>query len=251
LALQTLGLYAWSQPALADNFFTRWFASGELKQATVADPYLEMRTGPGVGYPVFYVVGRGEAVDIVTRRTDWFYVRTARQIAGWVDMRQMRATLEASGQPLEIKEPSRAEYTVRRYEAGAFAGRFGDASLIAVFGDYGLSPHLAAELSVAEAIGVASDARMATIGLNHIMAPEWRVSPYLGLGAGVIQIKPRATLVQAVDRTDQLGYAVIGARGYLSRRFLGRFEYRGNVVFTSRNENEALHEWKLGFAFFF
>jgi len=41
---------------------------------TVADPYLEMHTGPGVGYPVFHVVERGETVTIVKRRTDQLQV---------------------------------------------------------------------------------------------------------------------------------------------------------------------------------
>jgi hypothetical protein len=30
-----------------------------------------------------------------------------------------------------------------------------------------------------------------------------------------------------------------------------RAEYRHHMVFTSRNENEEINEWKLGLAFFF
>jgi hypothetical protein len=110
---------------------------------------------------------------------------------------------------------------------------------------------LTAELTVSNAIGNVSDNVIGTIGLNHTFAPEWIVSPYAGIGTGVIKTSPRATLVKTNDRTDQLGYVAAGARGYLARRFLWRFEYRENVVFTSRNENEEIHEWKLGFAFFF
>ena len=47
-------------------------ADDEYRQVSVADPYLEMHTGPGKGYPVFHVVDRGESVDIMMRRTDWF-----------------------------------------------------------------------------------------------------------------------------------------------------------------------------------
>jgi len=217
----------------------------------IAEPYLELHSGPGRGYPVFNVAERGEQIQVLARRTDWFYVRTRRQIEGWASREQMLATLELTGEFVDLNEPSRTDYTTHRWEAGAFMGRFEGASLIALFAGYGISDHLSAELTVANAIGNLTDSYIGTIGLNHAFAPEWRVTPYVGLGTGVIQIKPRATLVQPVDRTDQIGYVTAGARGYIGRRFLMRFEYRGNVVFTSRDENEEIHEWKLGFAFFF
>ena len=50
-------------------------AAGEYRTVTVADPYLELHTGPGVGFPIFHVIDRGEPVEIIMRRTDWFQVR--------------------------------------------------------------------------------------------------------------------------------------------------------------------------------
>jgi hypothetical protein len=250
--------FAVSPAHAADGFFSNfnpknwnWFAKDPLREAVVADAYLEMHTGPGVGYPVFHVVGRDDKIEILKRRTDWFFVRTERQIEGWVPREQMLATLEITGEPIDIHEPTRQDFTTRRWEAGAFAGRFGGASLISLFEGYGISEHLTAELTLSNAIGNVSDNYIATIGINHTFAPEWWVSPYVGLGTGVINTKPRSTLVRALDRTDQLGYVAAGARGYIARRFLWRFEYRRNVVFTTRNENEEIHEWKLGLAFFF
>ncbi len=253
-ALLLQGLAATS--ARADGFLSNfnpkhWFAKDPLRQAVVADPYLEMHTGPGVGYPVFHVVGRDDKVDILKRRTDWFYVRTERQIEGWVAREQMVATLEVSGEPIDIPEPTRQDFSTRRWEGGAFAGRFGGLSLISIFTGYGISEHLTTELAVANAIGSRSDNLIGSIGINHTFAPEWWISPYVGIGTGVIKTSPRSTLVRAADRTDQLGYVTAGARGYIARRFLWRFEYRGDVVFTTRNDNEEIHEWKLGLAFFF
>lgn len=249
--LQVLNLVAGATPAHAAGFFTRLFAKDPNRQVVVAEAYMEMHTGPGVGYPVFNVVGRGEQVEILKRRTDWFYVRTTREIEGWVNREQMLATLETTGKPVDIHEPTRADYTTHRWEGGAFAGRFGGASLISVYGGYGVSDHLSAELTLSNAIGNVSNSYLGTLGLNHTFAPEWRVSPYVGLGTGIIQTSPRATLVKADDRTDQIAFVNGGVRAYLGRRFLARFEYRANVVLTSRNENEEIHEWKLGFAFFF
>jgi|SRR5882724_1381782 len=245
-----------ASPARADGFFSHfnpktWFPDRPPREVIVADPYLELHTGPGVGYPIFHVVGRDEKVEIVKRRTDWFYVRTERQIEGWASREQMLATLEVTGQPVDVHEPSRADFTTRRWEGGAFAGRFGGASVLSIFAGYGLSDHLTSELTVSEALGGVSDSTLLTIGLNHTFAPEWLISPYAGIGTGVIRTSPHVTLIRSTDSTDQMGYVSGGVRGYLARRFLWRFEYRGNVVFTSRNENEEIHEWKLGFAFFF
>lgn len=217
----------------------------------VAEPYLEMHTGPGVGYPVFHVVARGEQIEVLKRRTDWFYVRTSRQYEGWVGREQMHATLELSGEPVEIREPSREDYTSRRWEGGVFAGQFGGASLLSLFGAYGMTDHLTAELAISNAIGNVSDAWIGSLSVNHTFAPEWWASPYFGIGTGVIRIKQRATLIRSLDQTDQIGYFSVGARGYLLRGLLWRIEYRGNVIFTSRNDNEEIHEWKAGFAFFF
>src|SRR5688500_18034811 len=50
----------------------------KLQQVFVSEPYLELASGPGRGYPVFHVVERDESVDVLYRRTDWFKVRTER-----------------------------------------------------------------------------------------------------------------------------------------------------------------------------
>ena len=71
---------AWS----AERYFT----------AVVADPYLEMHTGPGRGFPKFHVVDRGETVEVMKRRTDWFLVRDGDGTEGWVDRAQLELTLK-------------------------------------------------------------------------------------------------------------------------------------------------------------
>ena len=59
-------------------------AWAEGPSVTVADPFLELRTGPGRGYPVVHVVERGETVRVDARRTDWFQVVDAGGREGWV-----------------------------------------------------------------------------------------------------------------------------------------------------------------------
>ena len=55
-------------------------AREKLLQVFISEPYLELSTGPGRGYPVFHVVERDASVDVLYRRTDWFKVRDERGV---------------------------------------------------------------------------------------------------------------------------------------------------------------------------
>ena len=224
----------------------------EPHKILIADPFIELHTGPGRGYPVFHVIERGREVTIVKRRTDWFQLRTDRGVEGWAPREQMIATLEPTGEPLDLQEPARENYMSRRWQAGVMAGDFGGASLVSVFGGYAFSDNLSIELTLNHILGEFSNGYSATLGLMHVFVPEWRISPYFTLGTGVIYTEPKSTLVQSIDRDDQIGYVGGGLQFYLTRRFMLRSEYRNNVIFTSRDDNEEVDEWKyLGFAFFF
>lgn len=220
-------------------------------EAVVAEPFLELHTGPGRGYPVFHVVDRGEQIEVVMRRTDWFQVRTTRGIEGWVKLDQMQATLDTSGRQTAIDEPTTDDYVGRRWEVGLQLGDLDGANVISAYGGYHFTRNLSVELHVGEVSGNFSSGWLATADIVHQPFPEWRVSPYATLGTGVIHISPRATLVQTQDRTDQVGHVGLGLRMYVSKRFMFRGEYNSYLTFTSRDSNEELDEWKAGFAFFF
>jgi hypothetical protein len=224
----------------------------EPRKILIADPFIELHTGPGRGYPVFHVIERGREVTIVKRRTDWFQLRTDRGLEGWAPREQMIATLEPTGEPLDLQEPARENYMSRRWQAGVFGGDFDGASMISLFGGYAFSDNLSIELTLNHILGEFSNGYSATLGLMHVFVPEWRISPYFTLGTGYLYTEPKSTLVQSLDRDDQIGYVGGGLQFYLTRRFMLRTEYRNNVVFTSRDDNEEVDEWKyLGFAFFF
>jgi hypothetical protein len=239
-AFWLLFLSALAMPALAQG-----------PTVAVADPYLEMRTGPGRGYPVFHVVERGESVRVDTRRTDWFRVVDADGREGWVHRDQLAETLLPEGGKIEIVDPAREDFGRHRHEAGLLLGDYGGANVVTAYGAYAFNPHLAAELALAHILGDFSDGQYATIGVTHVPMPEWRIQPFLSIGTGVIRIQPAGTLVGTSKRTDQVAYAGIGVRAYIARRFILRGEYKEYVVFTDRDENEEEMEWKFGFAFFF
>jgi Bacterial SH3 domain len=223
----------------------------EHLQVFVTQPYLELHSGAGRGYPVFHVVPRDGSVDVLFRRTEWFKVRTERGVEGWASQADMLHTVLADGSPFVFPLGDRAGYTAHNFELGMFAGQWGGATLISAYGAFYFNPQLAAELSVGNYLGRFSNGETGDIGLTHIIAPEWRLSPFLMLGTGVVHIQPKGTLVQPAVRTEQTAYVGGGVRYYLTRRFFLRGEYKSHIVFTKRNQNEEVDEWKLGFAFFF
>ncbi len=226
-------------------------AADEYRSVAVADPYLEMRTGPGRGYPIFHVVDRGESVDIITQRTDWFLVRAVNGKEGWVDRAQMELTLQPDGDQVSFEQAKIDDFTAAKWETGILAGDFGGANIISLYGGYSLNPYVSLEAWGSQILGNFSNGWMGSVNVVNEPWPDWRISPFLTLGAGFIHTEPKSTIIQGEDRTDQIGHVGAGFRIYATRRFLLRAEYKSYVVFTSRNENEEVEEWKVGFAFFF
>jgi hypothetical protein len=223
----------------------------EYLQVFVTAPYLELHTGPGRGYPVTQVVGRDDSIDVLKRRTDWFKVRTERGVEGWASQRDMLQTVLADGTAFTFPLGDRAGFTSHRWEMGVFAGDYGGATLISGYTSFSLNSQMSAELAVGQFLGNASNGTVVDLGLTHTFLPEWRFSPFVSLGTGLVVIDPKGTLVTPLDRSDQTAYVGGGVRFYLTRRFFLRGEYKSHVVFTSRDDNEEVDEWKLGFAFFF
>jgi len=58
-----------------------------------------------------------------------------------------------------------------------------------------MTHNFSAELSLSKVFGDFSDAKIASINLLAQPFPEWRISPYFSIGAGVIQTDPNVTLV--------------------------------------------------------
>jgi opacity protein-like surface antigen len=235
-----LGLLA-STPAVAAAAF----------EVVVQDPYLELRTGPGRGFPVAQVVDRGAEVTLLRRRTDWIKVRTAGGIEGWVKRAQLERTLTPSGESVTLPGPSPESRVEHRWEVGLATGDTDGASTIAVSGAYLVTPSLLVRADVAQLFGNASNGWLGSVGIAHLFMPQWRVTPFIGIGAGALYVEPKATLVQPEDRSDTAAYAGLGVRGYLTDRFMLQAEWRQYVVFTSRDDNEEIDSWTVSFAYFF
>src|SRR5258708_2467453 len=88
----------------------------------VTDPYLEMHSGPGRGFPVVYVIGRDELLTVLYSRTDWFKVRAPHGEEGWVRRADLARTLLESGEPAPI--PPYPEFTTHPWELDASSASY-------------------------------------------------------------------------------------------------------------------------------
>jgi hypothetical protein len=220
-------------------------------EVKVADPYIELHTGPGAGYPIFYVVDRGDFVEVIKRKTDWFKVRTAKGKTGWVIREQMEKTLTPSGEVTQFADAGLGDFSKRRWESGLVGGTFNSTPVITLYGAYAMNKNLSAELSVSQVTAEYSSSVLANFNLLSQPFPEWRYSPFFTLGLGQIETSTSSTLVQAADSQDLIAHMGLGLKIYLTRRFIMRAEYKNYVGFSSDDDNEEFEEWKAGFAFFF
>ncbi len=223
-------------------------------RVTIAEPFIELHTGPAEGYPVYHVIDRGTEVRIVRRKTDWFKILSADGKSGWASRDQIRQTLLPSGEQFKAVESDQDDFTGRRWVLGVTGGEFDSTPVVTVFTGYSFTDNLAAELHFGQSTGTSSNAKFIKANLLMQPLPDWRYSPYMTLGVGVIEVDPSSTLISQNDDTNTFAQYGLGIQAYVSRSFLARFEVNEYVIFSStatRDENEVINEWKFGFAVFF
>jgi hypothetical protein len=224
-------------------------AREQYLEVVITQPYLEMHSGPGRGFPVVYTVGRDETVTVLFSRTDWYKVRASGGQEGWARRSDLATTMLASGEPAPI--PPYPDFATHRWELGAGYGVYNRQNLVTTYGDFGLTTSIDAEFVVQQAFGTLDNRYIASIGLRHTFIPEWKwFSPTAGIGTAYQYIEDKVPPAPR-EKSNQMAYVSVGARGFITRRFMWRADWRHYVVFNNLNVNEELEEWKFGLAVFF
>ena len=221
---------------------------------TIADPFVELHTGPGGGYPIYHIIERGEKVEIIRRKTDWFRIIGPNGKSGWASRAQMQQTLLPSGERLRITDATLEDFTARRLVFGVSGGEFEGAPVFTVFTAYSFSENLAVEGHFGQSVGRVSSSTFYKGNMIMQPFPDLKYSPYLTLGLGQIEVSPSATLIVPEDDVNEMAQFGIGLQRYISRSFLFRFEVNEYIIFSANstsNNNEEVDEWKFGFAVFF
>ncbi len=237
--LVAVSLALWLAPAIA------------AEKVEVTDPFIELHTGPGRGFPVFYVAERHEWIEIKLRHTDWFLVRTENGKEGWVKREQLETTLTQIGTKATFRDVLLEDYLRRRLEVGASYGHFKSDPLLKVWMGYYLTDTLAVEASFGQVGGAFSGTDLWHVNLLAEPWPDWRLAPYLGIGVGRMNNYPNASLVSATASSASLADATVGLRYHLAERFIARVDYTQYVAFISSSRTDQYRTWSIGLGFFF
>lgn len=221
------------------------------EKVQVADPYIELRTGPGRGFPVFHVAPRAEWIELVERRTDWFMVRTADGREGWVNRKQLETTLTEAGTAKTFRDVLVDDYLQRKVELGAGWGQFKGEPMLKIWSAYRFSDTLSIEGTVGQVQGVFSGTDFWHINLNVEPWSDRRLSPFFGIGVGGFKNIPNASLVSATVTDANLANAAIGLRYYIGERFVARLDYGIYTAFIADTDSTEYRAATLGLAFFF
>lgn len=227
------------------------FLKTKVMVVVVADPYVEIHTGPGRGYPVFHVMEKGETIKIFKRQTDWYKMKTKDGIEGWVHRGELSKTLGPDGSEIDFNAPDWQDYVDRRWEIGMLGGTFEDADAFTNYLAFHLTQNISFEAKYTQAFSSVGNSKLASLNAVHKPFPQWKVSPFFTLGTGRIDISPSSDLVQAEDRENPVYTVGGGAVIYITRRFLMRVEFNNHTLLTKRADNEEVDEWKAGFSVFF
>jgi len=230
-------------------------ASVNVLRLEVIDPYADVHSGPGRGYPVFYAVEEGESIEILARRPGWYEIRLQNGRTGWVTAAQISRTIQVTGEPADLPTVSYGDFLKNSFRVGLTAGVFTSGELEgsdswSATGGYRVISWLGLEGEYGKLYG--EDIRGDFYGFNLLLEPysKGRFSPYLLLGAGSISVDSQPKLVPLeIEESDFQNYG-LGLNYYLGRNFLIKVEYRTFTVSTDESDVD-LDAWKIGFNTFF
>lgn len=246
-----LCLFLLSAPLFASANWLWGSGDQPQPQVQVVNPFIQWRTGPASGYPVFHTSEKGEWLTLLKRKTAWLKVTDGKGREGWVHVDDVLETVDGTGELVTLNEPSFEDFDSRRWEVGLLMGQFEEAASTAVYGGFLMTENLSAELWATQILGSASEIRMFNANIVHQPFPQWRVSPFMTLGVGHIFIEPKSTLAVPEDRDNSIGHAGLGVRAYVTDNYFIRAEVKDYKIFTNRATNEEALEWKIGLSIFF
>lgn len=219
----------------------------------VIDPFIEVRSGPGRGYPVFYVIEQGEKINVIVRRDGWYEIAAENGKNGWVNPSQLSRTLQSTGEPADLPSVSYGDYLANKWRVGFSAGKFvsGDNSdVFAATLSYRFNTWFGLEGEGGRFYN-ATD-RGSYYAANILVEPfsQWQFSPEFLLGSGKRQSSTQPELPKEDDKNLSFIHYGIGLNYYLGRNFVVRTDYRWSAV-SEDNDTVTLESWKLGFNTFF
>ena len=217
----------------------------------IADAFIELRSGPGRGFPVFFVASRSEWIAIELRHTDWFKVRTDGGKVGWVNRQQLDTTLTAAGGQKTFRDILLDDYLSRRVQLGAAWGQFKSEPMLKLWTSVRVSETLSLEGTIGQVQGVFSGTDFWHL---NVVAEPWsdqRFSPFVSIGVGKFKNFPNLSLIGAAPTDAKLAHAGLGVQYHISDRFVLRADYALYTAFVADTRTTEYRAFTAGLGFFF
>ena len=235
---------------------------------TILEPYLNIHTGPGKNYPVFYIAQQGEIIEVKKRRNEWFKVQLKvnnnNSKSGWVHRKTIGLTslnirpniaTKTSNNKKDIvlakDEPLLSTLFNPNYYFGFNYGQMTAADLVGIYIGKHITDSFRLEIQAGEFLGATAQGNTWAGVISFSPFPAWRLSPFTEIGAGGIQSTARGTNSQQNAGSDKFLQSGFGLQLRLRDRYHLRLEYRHHNVLTSYNDNGELETWHIGFSGYF
>ncbi|WP_214000370.1 SH3 domain-containing protein [Arsukibacterium sp.] len=225
-------------PALAQQI------TDDERRVIVQKEYIDLRTGPGRGYPVVQVALNNDRLQLLKQRTGWVKVQY-RQQQLWLAASELDY-LYPVGAEQSVAALWQAAQSQRHWQLGLAAGDFAGTSYYQLSGSYLFSEVVALELSAGQGSGQQASSQQYLLQLSISPWPHWQLSPYIALGGGVLLTRPRTVLVQTPERRSPLATMELGVNYPLTERLQANLRYRRTLVSTDRDINEETNTWLIG-----
>jgi len=216
----------------------------------VIDPYLELHTGPGRGYPVIYVVEKGEEIAVISRRTTWYLIADRRGKTGWVTRESLARTLLDTGTPVALPETRHGDFLRHKIRLGFTVGKQEGSDQIGLLAGYRLSRNFGVEVEYGQLFAETVDGYQQSISLIVEPTDRWSFTPFLAAGFGRQELQLKEKLPGNKPVNDDFRSLGIGVNAYIGFNFVLRGEYRHLTIFSD-NDTVSNAIWRIGFSSFF
>ena len=228
-------------------------SASAAEKVQVTDPYIELRTGPGRGYPVFFVAG--------ARGVDRDPAAPHRLVQGAHRQRQRRlgpprAARDHADRGRHRPRPSATslldDYLRRKLELGAAWGQFKGEPMLKIWS--ALPVRGRAERRGARSARCRASSRAPSSGTSTSTSSRGRIAGCRRSSASALgssrTSRTRAWSAPYITNAN-LANAAIGLRYHIAERFVARLDYSIYTAFVSDSDSAEYQAVTAGIAFFF
>lgn len=225
------------------------FLEHPVQKTDVKVAYMNIYSGPGRGFPIFYVAEKGDEVEIIRAHTEWFQVKTPRGVVGWAYKDELLPSLQKKDSDFEdaVKEE---DYETRKLELGLAGGSLSGNSLFTAHAAWRVNDFFSTELALSNAAGDFSTSNIYALQLLYHPFKFGHFEPHFILGAGQFAVQPKAGLVGTKDSHSAMTTYGLGLDYYWSDRFIMRADWQNMSVYSSAVQTDSDQQWSIGISYF-